>query len=937
MALNKQNNVSKFDHEPSVEETLDQELSIQGNKSQEKSEIKDEIFTSAESTKNDLQNLETVNSNMKNQLLQMCELENSYINRHGSNPSYLRGLKNISVKPFQVPEVTIAFLSSVSGGKSSFLNTAICNYPISPVAKTTTSICAVETRRVYSYSDERIEVFLLNDDKKSPQSTPIQTFTKQVMNSEIFNKLFDYAKKVVQKDILNVSDTLNYFKDENDKILMNPSNWRHCMVLLMILIDTYVYQDRQLDSNIDIEEEYQEAFNELIIKFQDVNDMRNELLQKIGIPINKDYMIRLYWNSEHIPPNAVLVDLPGTGSATVTTTEQIGHSELVNNYIQSASSILCFFDSKVTFDADTKQILRTFVQSNKLKDFASSTRLTFILHKADTYTPPDTDKQIHQAINSFRMSFSEMNNYPIYAVSSWDGEWELQGSDIPIRNLHHASTFIRNYQQFLHSLPPKEKITENQKQCFMKKYPYQISSNADFKMMDFASFRDKLVTDYIQQIHFLLFIEYFCQQMINLQYIIATVEAERNLYNIAKDCGEDLSEAIVKAMKNALKSAQNDLNANFSALNTRMRDEMERTNGRIKSISNIFMKDYANLNDYINELLQAKINSLERNDDNDIPIAGSLVGGNPRGKSNRTKLLALSEKVAKINFNSYFNKSFNALQQEFELERNIYNTFLTQMIDNIRQFPSEVTDKMDIALKRALEEKGLKDVEGFEQALDTSKDLTKSLLQASCEGYVNALKSDKKIYQTMDNTTKRIDSSLNQILSPYTSGDYAKRALDQFEEFNFFAANIINEKRLEEVLTQFFITDFQNKMQDSLIEALTGKLNTTDSHSNRMINALNSLKKEYLSNEGLKQLSIQVSSACTVTEEIIKNPIYLKGWNEALNNAHKDLDQFFGKGTLTAAFEKIFNAGSNLDWASESIATAKGMLKSAKEAKEDVK
>ena len=864
--------------------------------------------------------LEETNQIMREKLSLQCKLVSAYINRHAPDDnSYLRGLRKIAIEYFEESEVVIAFLSGVSGGKSSFLNTAICHYPVSPVARVTTSICAVETRRVFSYEDERIEIFLFNEDRISPQEAPVKIFNKREgISSELFNELFDYAQMLINEEVLDVNGTLTYFRDTNNQIVMDYSSWRHCMVLLMILTDTYVYQDKQVDPNTTVAADYQDSFN-FAQKYQGVNNVRNKLLKKIGIPCDQDYMIRLYWNSEHIPKNTVLVDLPGTGSATTTTQKHSGHSDLVANYLKNASSILCFFDDSVTFGVDTKQNLITFTQSNKMKDFASSARLTFVLHKADRYINPEDARQ---GINAFRGNFPEMHDYPVYAVSSYDGEWELQTSNISLRNLHHAGDYIKSYINFLGIPPTNEQVSAKQKDHYLKNYPYQLNANSKFQMMNFSAFRNNLITEYVARIRFLQLIENFCRRMLNLQEILNAIRAGLDLYKIAKNSGPDLSEALTATMRKSFFLARDDLHDNFATFSKSMEQELTAMNGRIDGISGEFMSDYAELNNYINGRLQTKINSLEKNDEGRIPISGNLLGGNQRGKNNLNRLMELSQDVATIDFNSYFKNGFKALEKEFKHERNVYKNFLENMIECISQFPATITSKMAATFQQELRERNLQNIELFDEILNTTKNLTEALLRTACDSYILSLRSYKQVYRVMDDTIDRVHTGLNNVLEPYTSGDYAKRALQQFEEFNFFAANVINMQRLSDVLHKFFIEDFQNKMDFRLKWALTGFGFLSDSHAFRMKESMNSLRNEYLTDEGLRQLSNQLLSACTVTENIIQDPSHFEDWCKALTNAYNEISEFFAEGTLANVFPDIFNAMSSSDWASKSLQIA---------------
>ena len=79
-------------------------------------------------------------------------------------------------------------------------------------------------------------------------------------------------------------------------------------------------------------------------------------------------------------------------------------------------------------------------------------------------------------------------------------------------------------------------------------------------------------------------------------------------------------------------------------------------------------------------------------------------------------------------------------------------------------------------------------------------------------------------------------------------------------------------------------------MESLLDRSFKGGQNTADSHFSRMSSALSNLEAEYISSKGMEFLTVQVKSACTVTNEIITDRNNLKGWLNALNNANEDME-----------------------------------------------
>lgn len=855
--------------------------------------------------------------------------EEVFILKHSNDSkSYLKGIKDAPIKKFQSPEVVIGLLSGVSGGKSSFLNVAICQYPISPVAGTTTSICAVETRRAESLSEERIEVCCLTDDKTGFQTEPICLFKKQVLNEVLFNKMFDYSMFLVDEKILNVKDTLSFFRDENGHIVLERTNWRNCMVLLMIVLDAYVYQDQQGNPN-------------LKANYKSANKMRNELLQMLEVPLNSDYGVRLYWHSDRIPPHAVLVDLPGTGAAAVATDGQMGHTQLISNYLTRASSVICFFDEKATMGSETKELLDAFIQANELKG-SSSTRLTFVLNKADTYDQmsdsiDEADEAIQTAINGFRQNFPGSAEYPVYALSSWDGEKALRESGISLRNLHHAAKFISDYKRFSRRDPSEEEISDFQSERFRRVYPCQKDANSDYERMDFTTFTNTLFSDYVSRIRFLLSLECFKEHMTSVKTVSDAISAEKAMYSIAHDYSPELAGIISCTIQDALDDELNDLVGEFQNLNKDMKDTLSKATGRIIAIVDQFDQDYSVLNGVINTKLQNKIALLERQNGM-IPVDGNLIGvvfenssfANNAGIRNQKRILALSDEIAKINFVGYFQKAFRHLNDEFETERRLYHKSIDRISGILLDFPNKVVQRMTGAFVTALEKKDLQNVYSFQSAFEIAKESTECLLITVCKNYADALRADTGVNDILLETANRIQSDLLDLLSPYTSGNYGAQVLNKISRARMFRANVIDETVLKALLTQYYIADFKEKMDRTLLEDISGKYRVKESHSFRMSEALTQLEKNHLSRQSMQQLRNQVGNACDVTDKIIGDPRRLAEWKDALDQAAADLQQFFNEGTVYSFFGETFREFADSNWAKGGLNIARDAADAAK-------
>ncbi len=107
---------------------------------------------------------------------------------------YLKSLREAPLSaPMETSEIVLPVAGDVSAGKSSVL-CSLCKYPIIPAAIQTTSICAVEIRKVSSPKDEKLEICLLTDSKTALRDKATRVFKNQRLNDGLFNELKEYAE-----------------------------------------------------------------------------------------------------------------------------------------------------------------------------------------------------------------------------------------------------------------------------------------------------------------------------------------------------------------------------------------------------------------------------------------------------------------------------------------------------------------------------------------------------------------------------------------------------------------------------------------------------------------------------------------------------------------------------------------------------------------------
>lgn len=871
---------------------------------------------------------EEVTERMLHKIDEAVRAERDFIFRHAGVPErpapYLKGLHSVALKQdFQVPEIAIAFLSSVSGGKSSFLNVGICKYPIIPVASTETSTCVVEVRRTGKEADERIEVCALTGDGAALEKTPLRTFRKQVFNQRLFEEMREYADFLIEQEILSVDDYLGFFYDEQGDICLRRDNWRHCMVMLMTILDAYVHQDHQTDEN-------QRRV------FREANQKRNALLEELGIPLGRDYGVRLYWSSELIPAHAVLVDLPGTGGTTETAVDRIGHSDLVSSYLSQAASLICLFDETAQMNTETRENLSAFLTVNELKG-SSSARVNFVLNKADKIDKDldderRADRKLRTTIQNFRENFPYSMEYPVYALSTFDGEYALLDEGISLCNLHHAS-FEKRAQLRRGQDPTEGSLLNYQRARYERAYPCQMCQGGAFSSQSFPQFISALITDYIARISFLQTMERFQDHLQTLTGIADVIYTQQELLRLSQAYSPQLADTLVRVIEKSMDETIDELNGVVMKLESDMTKEMKLAAGRMDSISKQFTTDYRALSQTINTAIKTKVNSLKKQENGTIPLGTNLLGGNSIGDENARTLYSLSEDIAKINFMPAFRHSFRMLKQEFDRQRKLFADSLDALCGELDAFPDKTAATMRRVFQTSLEEQGLGDVQSYQPAMRAAEETARKLLRTICAQYVGRLRNDAGVLKTLEGTANRIQRDLLDLLSTYTDKDFGSRVISRIETFHLFAANTLNQTNLNQFLTQMYITDFETRMEKMLDRNIAGRQGTggevRDSHPKRMMDSIKAFYETNLSPKALERLHMQVQSACTLVDNYIQDERYFEEWGRALTLAAEDLQLFFsargshyfaaGDGSAYACVLSMVERYADVGWAKAPI------------------
>lgn len=761
----------------------------------------------------------------------------------------------IKEKKFVIPETKekyIAISGDVTSGKSTFLN-AVCGYPICPSATTTTSICPVELRKASSKDNERIEICLVDKDGKnlSSKNGEYKSFTKQVFSPALFDKLRSFVDYLMKTKIIKV-DSLMYFKELTDTYSFDIKNWHHTMVLLMILFDTYLHEDKTDNSK-----DYQTAYK-----------MKKELFAGLGLNNfeDKSYGIRLYWCSDRIPDDSVIIDLPGTSSAT----EDNLHTKIVNSYLARVSSLMFLIDLTGNLSHEARATVNLFLKDARNKQRDTSELVSFIMNKADTID----EESLQSVIKAFRDNYPEYDKYSLYAVSSIRGEWLFIDSDIAPEKTFLASTYkklrIPTTADML-----KERLSEGYS---IEKYPFSLNgSDLNYNTASLSDFMGEHIENYIRRLNFQGTLNLFDSYTKYLSNLCLNVSKNTDMLINASGISEELSKELTKALFKSLEEAEEKLikdRLNFMRDIDKMNTEFS---SQTECITESFSNSYKDYNKFTNLKIKAAIQRLEVKK-GVIPIDGSFIGTNKEGIHNREVLTAflksqandITEELISAGGSGKFTDSFNMLETEFARERKMYAGFLEKNINTLLAVPSYAETQMKEKFSKILSDNNVP-AEYFSQTEKIISNVC-NLLTISCEEFAEDLIKDTSFEKAISETSERMHDGLSIILQPYTKDEgsiYAANVISNISRSHFFKANSIDPLKLEDFLNTQYINDFSAKLENLISDVFEGSSEegTDKSHSTRIMNAIADFYAN-ISTVNMKKLSEEAKKACGLLENM---------------------------------------------------------------------
>lgn len=715
----------------------------------------------------------------------------------------------------------IAVVAPVSGGKSTLFN-SLCGYPILPVGTKTTSCSPTYITRVKEQSQEEITVYALKKKiVKTGNLTSIcferdtatkRTYSPQDISPDMYQDLFEYMYFVVHGTELEYKITVEnvaYFmvSEEKSDILFNGmdaekrtiqkedfalsyDNPRHRLLLLLILLCVYVNQN-------DSEQEMSKYTQEL-------NQMRTALLRKYGYPIDSDYCVCLNWCSEDIPEGVTLIDLPGTGAATLDDDLHSSHTALVRGILTEADALWVLCSDNGTTDHDLLTVLQDVIEGNVRKN-------KVCIYNCKNGQPNDSGP-----VTDFLAKLPCLTGERCYVLNAMAGEYKYVQNGVKA-----LSTKTASKKRYDGDEPTETGIIKQLETMYSsdKKAYCTFTTNKDaggyiLAMQDSSlkynldSFFKNALTDYVERLKYEVALNKAIEQAKFYLYIRDSLSSSKGILESINGKGSEISDAVNQALSVAVNHALNNYISRMTSYQTELAAQLAKLgNTASNKIAGQFAADWNNL---IAEI-KAEWKTMETEGHPNCLEANWLTGNyslNPNNP-NLAKFKAVRDNCEGIISVSAFSPSIQVIDGEMKNYENSLNHYIQSLKNITSDFHNDYIDAFLSSYDKKCDELCKKDGKIINDILFESFQSARKNLKAALEQKIQAL-------------CAVLCDSFEILVAP--NGIFDKVRLDATQEFmNVFSQNILNDLRNYMYVTftgKSFSRWFSNHMKPADLQKL---------------------------------------------------------------------------------------------------------------------
>ena len=477
----------------------------------------------------------------------------------------------------------VATASEQSGGKSTASN-VILNYPLLPEAEQATTACATEI----CYGDEpsvQIRYYAKQQGAEEFIDGPLFRYNRQHrIDTEIWNALKEFACRCITYNVIFL-ENLQYFsnihmddKDPGnfsiDNLDMSQDDPRHVTLLLLYLFSTYVGQNEA----------------SLSPERKALCEFREDLLRRLGVDMNRDFAVRVRWDSKVLKQGLSLVDLPGLGSSAGEKimpdgTTRRSHDRISIEYMNIVDAMFLFFGPEVK-GASVSEVLTAFLETERFKEdvVSKNSRVIPVMNKAD-YA-----KAMQTGLKTARDILGDLNPAFICPISAISGEYQFVRDGLfPIErtkrynnDLQGREHIRKRYLKRKGQEPSEEyicgEVKDDLQEAYETSYSFRDIAGNEYELT-LAQWVKMMTTDYLARLRSLKTLELLYVGMYAEKQVSASIDmriaALSMLHQGGSNMGKVLAEQVKKLVTTKLlNDVVKEIDAGLSAVNANVAKEL---------------------------------------------------------------------------------------------------------------------------------------------------------------------------------------------------------------------------------------------------------------------------------------------------------------------------------------------------------------------------
>lgn len=668
------------------------------------------------------ENLDAMSKEMRSSAVKTFRGIDETLNTNGVYKLVLKGADKYAVSRMReymdkTDEVTlfVATASEQSGGKSTASN-VILNYPLLPEAKTATTACATEIR----YGEEpSVQIMYYAKPQGAEEFTEGPLFhydSTHRIDKGIWHDLKIFIYRCVTDQVIFL-ETLQYFSKIHietdhpgdfgiDDIDMSPNDPRHVVLLLLFLFSTYIGQNDEVELPNRV----------ALCKF------REELMRKLGVNPDRDFVVLVRWNEDTLKQGLVLVDLPGLGSSAGEKIKPNGtvrrsHNRISIEYMNKVDSVFLFFTPTAAGDS-AKKVLEAFLATERMKQNVAlkENRIIPIMNKADEASAIQTE------LNAVRASLGELNPSFICPISALSGEYQFVSDGwLPIQRTKRYNSKKNGreaiYKKYLRRRghePSEEyicgEIYEALEDAYNEAYSFTDVNGNEYNIT-LEQWVKMMTTDYLARLRALKTLEMLHIGMYAERQLVANIDMRISALLMVHQGGGDMGKELAGQVKNLvvdkLDTVVMDIETQLADLKSDISDVLQK---RHDDLVNAYTGKVRMIESKIAEIIKLAADSLESDGWGDYPIDPDdkyFEGGKKIARHNRDVINKLIDDVKSVDVPSYLREAENVLSDILhDVSRkyaNVRDNFLNGVYGLLA---SQVEQKMNEAYAEALQKYG---------------------------------------------------------------------------------------------------------------------------------------------------------------------------------------------------------------------------------------